>query len=83
MGWTMPDKLLSEITDTDIESARRHIEDLLIEFRDRRISIAPGGPAGHGLVVREADGAPSDIMRLRTGEAIRIAVKAMLEATDA
>lgn len=76
----MPDKLLSEITDMDIEAARRHIEDLLIEFRDMRISIAPGGPAGHGLVVREPDGTLSDAIRLRTGEAIRIAVKTMLEA---
>ena len=79
----MPDKLLSQIGDADIEAARRHIEDLLIEFRDMRVSIAPGGPAGHGLVVREPDGASSDIMRLRTGEAIRIAVKTMLEAADA
>ncbi len=76
----MPDKLLSQLTNADIEAARRYIEDLLIEFRDMRVSIAPGGPAGHGLVVRELDGKSSDIIRLRTAEAIRIAVKAMLEA---
>jgi hypothetical protein len=79
----MPDKLLSQITDADIEAARRHLEDVLIEFRDMRVSVAPGGPAGHGLVVREADGKSSDIIRLRTAEAIRIAVKTMLEAGDA
>ena len=79
----MPDKLLSEITDADIETARRHLEDVLIDFRNRRISVAPGGPAGHGLVVREPRGASSDIIRLRTAEAIRDAVKAMLEAPDA
>lgn len=79
----MPDKLLSEITDADIETARRYLEDVLIDFRDRRISVAPGGPAGHGLVVREQHGANSHIIRLRTVEAIRIAVKTMLEAPDA
>lgn len=78
----MPNKLLSEITDADIEAARRHLEDVLIDFRDRRISIAPGGPAGHGLVVRERHGANSHIIRLRTAEAIQIAVKTMLEATS-
>lgn len=77
----MADKLLSQITDADIETARRHLEDVLIEYRDLRVSIGPGGPAGHGLVVREPDGRPSDIIRIRTGEAIRIAVKTMLEAT--
>lgn len=75
----MPDKLLSEITDDDIRAAWQHLEDVLIEFRDLRVSVPPGH-CGHGLVVREADGRAADVIRLRTSEAIRIAVKAMLEA---
>jgi hypothetical protein len=76
----MPDKLLSQITDTDIEAARRHLEDVLIEFRDLRVSLPH---VGNGLVVREHDGRDSSMIRLRTAEAIRIAVKTMLEAQDA
>jgi hypothetical protein len=78
----MPDKLLSEIADADIRAAWQRIEDVLIEFRDLRVSIPPGH-CGHGLVVREADGRESSAIRLRTPEAIRMAVKAMLEAPDA
>ena len=75
----MPDKLLSEITETDIRAAWKHLEDVLVEFRDMRVSIPPGA-CGHGLVVRENDGKESSTIRLRTPEAIRIAIKAMLEA---
>jgi hypothetical protein len=75
----MPDKLLSEITDADIRAAWQRLEDALIEFRDMRVSVPPGA-CGHGLVVREADGRDSSVIRLRTTEAIRLAVKAMLEA---
>lgn len=76
----MADKLLSEITPADIEVARRRIEDALIEFRDLRVSMAH---VGNGLVVRERDGKDSSMIRLSTADAIRIAIKAMLEATDA
>lgn len=76
----MPDKLLSQLTDADIEAARRHLEDLLIEFRDIGLSLAPGPAYGHGLVVKARDGEASSVIRLGTGEAIGIALKAILEA---
>ena len=75
----MPDKLLSEITDADIRAAWQRLEDVLNELRDMRVSVPPG-TAGHGLVVCEADGRDSSVIRLRTPEAIRLAIKAMLEA---
>lgn len=43
------------------------IEDLLIEFRDSRVSTL----CANGLVIREKNGDTSSIIRLRTGEAIR------------
>lgn len=79
----MPDKLLSEITPADIETARRRLEDVLIELRDMRVSIDPGPRYGHGLVVKESDGKPSSMIRLATGEAIAMALKAILAAPDA
>lgn len=79
----MPDKLLSQITPADIEAARRRLEDLLIELRDMRVSIDPSPRHGHGLVVKEHDGKPSPMIRLATGEAINLAIKAMLKAPDA
>lgn len=79
----MPDKLLSQITPADIEAARRRLEDVLIELRDMRVSIGPDWRYGHGLVVKESDGEPSSMIRLATGEAIAMAVKAILEAPDA
>lgn len=52
------------------------IEDLLIEMRDGGLSImnARGGPA-NGLVVRYSDGSPSDIIRLGTRDAVRLALE--------
>lgn len=76
----MADKLISEITDADIEAARRHIEDNLIEMRDLRSSTGLDWRVGHGLVVKERDGRPSDMIRLRTVEAIRMALRAIIEA---
>lgn len=76
----MPDKLLSQVTDADIETAHRHLEDLLIEMRGRRLSVAPGARYGHGLVVKEQDGTPSPTIRLSTGEAVHLAIKTILEA---
>lgn len=75
----MPDKLLSQVTPADIETARKRLEDVLIEFRDLRVSLGPGVGIGHGLVVKEPDGQPSSMIRIATGEAIRLALKAILE----
>lgn len=56
-----------------IEVARQAVENVLIEFRDSRISVF----RGNGLVVREPDGKGSDVMRLGTDDAIRIGLKAI------
>lgn len=76
----MPDKLLSEITPADIETARAHLEEVLIEFRDSRLPVQPGARYGHGLVVKEKDGELSPAIRLSTGEAIAMALKTILES---
>jgi len=65
------------IDEEALEVARKHIEDILIEFRDARISII----GGNGFCVREEDGKPSPMMRLSTREGLRIGIKAYLEAT--
>lgn len=76
----MPNKLLSQVTPADIEVARKRLEDLLIELRDMRVSVEPGARYGHGLVVKEPGGKASSTIRLATGEAIALALKAILEA---
>lgn len=59
-----------------IEVGRKAIEDELIEMRDSRIGILN---RGNGLVVRERDGSPSDIIRLGTDHALLIGFKAILK----
>lgn len=68
-----------EIDGMALEQARRAVEDALIDFRDRRISIMG---RGNGFVVLEPDGKPSDIMRLGTIEGLAIGIKAYLAALD-
>lgn len=72
----MADKLLSEVTDQEIyEVARRAVEDALVDMRDSRIGILG---RGNGLVIREADGSASDVIRLTTDGAIRLAIDALI-----
>ena len=73
--------LLSEISKRDdlCEVARKKIEDVLIEFRDARISIFG---RGNGLVVAEKDGTPSHVMRLTVEASISIALLAIAEYLD-
>jgi hypothetical protein len=59
--------------------AHKAVEDALVEFRDRRISVLN---RGNGFVVRERDGQPSDIMRLGTRDGLRIGIAAYLEALE-
>jgi len=69
--------LQSLVKDPDmLGHARQSIEDHLIEFRDRRISQPF---RGNGLVVREPNGKPSDIIRLGTEDAVRIGLLAIIE----
>jgi hypothetical protein len=59
--------------------AHKAIEDALVDFRDRRISVLD---RGNGFVIRERDGRRSDIMRLGTREGLRIGLKAYLRAVQ-
>ncbi len=72
----MADKLLSELTDADLEVGRKAVEDVLIEWRDSRLSVL----RNNGLVVKEADGKDSSIIRMGTEDAVRIAAKAIIES---
>lgn len=58
--------------------ARRSVEDLLVEFRDRRCSTI----SGNGLVILEADGTPSSTVRLSTRDGLQIGITAYLAATQ-
>lgn len=60
-------------------TAHRKIENALIDFRDRRISL-PG--RGNGLVVREAAGAESGVIRMGVQDAIRMALRAIADELD-
>lgn len=55
------------------------LEDMLIEMRDSRTSILP---AANGLVVKEADGTPSDVIRLPTRMAVKFALEAIADYLD-
>jgi hypothetical protein len=57
-----------------LEVARKAVEDVLIELRDARISLLF---RGNGLVIREADGGESYVIRLGTEDAMRIGLEAI------
>lgn len=76
------------ITEAMVEAIRLRLEDELIEMRDAGLFILP---AANGLVVRNYDGSPSDIIRIPTRMAVRttleaaaplIAGKALRDAAD-
>jgi len=69
-----------DIDEDALTAAHLAVEDVLIEFRDRRISVLD---RSNGLVVREADGTPSAIMRIGTRDALRTGIKAYLRAAQA
>lgn len=60
-----------------LEAARLAVEDVLIEFRDERISVLN---ARNGFVVREYDGTESSLIRLTTRDGLRIGISAYLAA---
>lgn len=68
------------VNEEALTTAHLAVEDVLIDFRDRRISVM--GPA-NGFVVREADGTESSIMRLGTRQGLKIAIEAYLRADAA
>lgn len=59
-----------------IEIGRKAIEDVAIEYRDSRIGVLG---CGNGIVCREKDGTPSDIIRIPTCDAVRIALRAIAQ----
>lgn len=67
-----------EIDEAALQRAHCAVEDVLIDFRDRRVGVI--GPA-NGFIVKEFDGSESSIMRLGTRDGLRIGIKAYLEAT--
>ncbi len=68
---------MAEVDESALTMAHKAVEDVLIDFRDRRIGVL--GPA-NGFVVREKDGTDSPIMRLGTRDGLRIGIHAYLEA---
>ncbi len=70
----MSTELLTIIENPELlEIARIAVEDELVERRDSRISVM----RNNGLTIREYDGEPSSIIRLRIDEAIKIGLKAI------
>lgn len=65
------DLLLSEEL---LEVGRKAIEDVLVEWRDNRLSEFT---RGNGLVIREKDGKDSTIIRFGPETALKIGIKAM------
>ena len=57
-----------------LEVGRKAVEDVLIEWRDSRISMFN---RGNGLVIREKDGKDSHIIRMGPEDAIRIGLEAI------
>lgn len=68
---------LKEITESPelLEVGRKAVEDVLVDFRDNRISMI----RGNGLVIREKDGQDSHIIRIGPEDALRIGLKAIME----
>lgn len=66
-----------DFTDSDFEIGRKAIEDELIKWRNGRISQCF---RANGLVCREADGTESSIIRFGPEIALRIGLRAMLDA---
>lgn len=74
-------KTIQDVLDNEdaLEIGRKAVEDALLELRDARISMIG---RGNGLVICEANGGGSAVIRLGTEDALRIALKAILESSD-
>lgn len=68
------------LTALDYEIARKAVEDVLVDMRDSRLSMLG---RGNGLVIAEKDGTGSSIIRLGAEDAVRIGIKAIVEARAA
>lgn len=61
------------------EVGRRAVEDVLVEHRDSRISFLF---RNNGLVIKNADGTDSPVIRLTTEHAVAIAMRAMADELE-
>jgi hypothetical protein len=70
--------LLQSISENDqlLETARRAIENVLIEWRDSRLSVLG---RRNGLVVYEKDGRESPTIRMGSETAVRIGLRAIAD----
>lgn len=66
-----------EPSDELLEIGRKAIEDVLVDWRDNRMSEFN---RGNGLVIREEDGRDSNIIRFGPETALKIGLKAMGQA---
>lgn len=69
-----------EIDEQALYLAHKAVEDALVAARDNRTSLAGWA---NGLVIREADGTESGIVRLSTRHALQIALRTYLAAVEA
>ncbi len=69
-------KILKQVVENRqlLEVGRKAIEDILVEWRDSRLSEFY---RGNGLVIREKDGKDSSIIRFGPETALRIGLKAI------
>lgn len=63
-----------------LEIGRKAVEDVLIDWRDSRLSLLN---RGNGLVVCERDGGHSDIIRMGAETAIKIGLEAIAKHLEA
>ena len=68
-----------ELDDRAVAVARRVIENMLVEFRDLRISV----DCDNGLVIRERNGTPSNVTRISTRDGLTMGISAYLAALHA
>ena len=69
-------KEVVELSDELLEIGRKAIEDVLVEWRDNRLSEFT---RGNGLVIREKDGKDSSIIRFGPETALKIGMRAIGE----
>ena len=70
--------LLQQIIDSPdmLEIARKAVEDVLVDFRDSRISVL----RNNGCAIREKDGQISGVIRLSIEQVIQIGLKAIIDS---
>lgn len=69
---------LIDVVDNDelLEIGRKAVEDVLMDWRDNRLSEFL---RGNGLVIREKDGTSSSIIRFGPEAALRIGIRAIIK----